>query len=123
MATAKVFFPESDAVLQSFHAADDALYLQLLDGGKSRVERITYDGKKREVVPLPFDGAAGIYGERDRPGILFSLEGWTSRAKEFSYAPEHGVQDGFGTTTSQEREEWADLYAFALWQSGVTIGE
>lgn len=108
LATAKVFVPESDAVLEGFVTADDAMYVQYFDGGKTRVERITYDGKKREVVKLPFDGTTYIGGDADRPGIRFFSQGWVQSASDYLYEPKAGIRK------LALREPWPKDYSQAL---------
>lgn len=94
LATARVVVPEDPAILQDFLLADDAMYLQYFDGGKSRIERLRYEGGARAVVKLPYDGAASIYGQADRPGMLLSVESWTTRARDFLYDPgTRGLRD------------------------------
>lgn len=93
LAKAKVFVPEGEAILEDFFTSRDAMYLQLFDGGKTRIERLSYDGKRRESVPLPYDASVSIYGEQARPGIFLSVESWTVRAREYLYEPERGLRD------------------------------
>lgn len=92
LATAKVFVPEGAAVLENIQAADDALYLELLDRGLTRIERITYDGKNREEVKLPFPGAATIEATPDRPGVVITAESWARPPADFTFDPVHGMR-------------------------------
>ena len=100
LATAKIFAPERDAVLEDFVTADDAVYLQYFDGGKARLERISYDGERRRALALPSEGTVTIAGEYARPGVRVSLESATSRARDFGYEPRTGFRD------LKTREPW-----------------
>lgn len=93
LATARVFVPEGKEVLEGMAAADDAMYLQLLDAGLSRVARLAWDGKHRDEVALPYVGSASISANIDRPGIRIYEQGWTRPGNEYSYDTMHGMRD------------------------------
>lgn len=91
--SAKVFVAESSAVIEGIVAAEDALYLQLFDGCRTRIERVSYDGSRRSEVVLPFQGSAVFIGSSDRPGIVISTESWTRPPSDFRFDPATGVCD------------------------------
>jgi prolyl oligopeptidase len=91
--SARVFVAEGSAVIEGMVAAEDALYLQLFDGGQTRIERVSYDGTRRSEVKLPFQGSAAFIGASDRPGIVISAESWTRAPSDFSFDPTTGVRD------------------------------
>lgn len=91
--SAHVFVAEGEVVLRRMMAADDAMYLLELDGGQTRIERITYDGNQRSEVKLPFPASAQIWTSPDRPGVLISAEGWTQAPVEFAFDPVRGLRD------------------------------
>jgi len=93
IATARVFVPEGPLVIEGFVPAPEGLYLQLLDAGASRISRVSWDGKTREEVPLPYPGSAYVSADIDRPGARFSLEGWTRPPADFEYVPKRGIRD------------------------------
>lgn len=93
LATARELVAEGKEVLEGFVAAEDAMYLQLLDGGITRVDRVSWDGKRRQRVPLPYVGAAYIEGDADRPGIRFTQAGWTRSPRDYAYDVKAGVRD------------------------------
>jgi prolyl oligopeptidase len=93
IATAKPFVPEGDVDLESFVMAKDAIYLQLFDGGKTLIERVSYDGKKREKIQLPFEGTAYPWSEPARPGFLFTGQGWTVPWREYRFDPKAGFRE------------------------------
>ncbi len=70
-------------------AAQDALYVQVLDGGSDRILRVPYSpNPKAENVVLPLQGTAIPQGSDPRvPGILLRLESWTDAGNLYSYDP------------------------------------
>src|SRR5215469_8267960 len=54
VAKAQVIVPASEAVIRNIAAAQDALYVQELDGGIGRLVRVPY-GEQPEQVALPFE--------------------------------------------------------------------
>lgn len=91
---ANVFVPESDAVLVDAGAASDAMYVLLLDKGISRIQRVTWDGVRRDEVELPFAGSVEDFQARaDRPGIRFALTSWTKPRSLYAFEPGGGVRD------------------------------
>ncbi|MEO8702888.1 MAG: prolyl oligopeptidase family serine peptidase [Kofleriaceae bacterium] len=93
MANAREAVPESKEVIEYLVTAADGLYLQLLDAGNSRVVRLSYDGKKRDEIKLPFTGAVYIGGDTDRPGFTFTGESWTVASATYLYEPKSGARD------------------------------
>ena len=88
---ADVMFPASEAVVEYFAAARDALYVQTLDGGTRKIHRVDYKTKKAEPLKLPYQGSASIAGSYpDMDGIYFNLDSWTKSATNFLYDPKTG---------------------------------
>jgi prolyl oligopeptidase len=87
--SAETIVPPSDAVLQDMAAAQDALYVRVLDGGIGRVLRVPYtNGSKVEKLPLPFEGGASLFGSDPRvPGTLLLLNSWTRAYKIYAFDP------------------------------------
>jgi prolyl oligopeptidase len=84
-------------------------YHRLKDGTRYPAMLIT--GGKHDVrvpvwMPAKFAARAQAANRGDRP-ILLRIES--------------GAGHGLGSTRTQIEEEWADLFAFALWQSGVPV--
>ena len=80
MATAKEFLATSDLVLQDFVGARDAMYAVALDRGTHRLLRVPWNTAIREEVALPFQGTIrDLVADPGRPGLVFSMEGWTHR--------------------------------------------
>jgi len=76
--TATVVVPEGPFVLQDVERARDGIYLRIMDGGISRLQRLGHDGRVTDIA-LPFDGTIGaVYTVADEEGALISLSGWLS---------------------------------------------
>jgi len=85
---AEVVLPSGDAVVRNVSAAQDALYVQELDGGIGRLIRIPYSGGKPEAAPLPFEGAVSVAASDPRvPGVLLDMTSWTKADKIYAYDP------------------------------------
>jgi prolyl oligopeptidase len=83
------------AVITGIHAARDALYVQLLDGGISRVLRVAYGSTSSvEEVALPFAGTVTMETDPRIAGALFGMESWTRAYRIYAYDPgTHRVAD------------------------------
>ncbi len=90
LSSADVVVPPTDAVVETMSAAQDALYVQVLEGGIDRVLRVPYGPEpKVENVVLPLEGTATPAGSDPRvPGILLRLESWTDAGNLYSYDPQ-----------------------------------
>jgi prolyl oligopeptidase len=90
LSSAEVVVPPTDAVIETMRAAEDALYVQVLDGGIDRILRVPYGPKpKVEGVILPFEGTATPASSDPRvPGILLRLTSWTRGAEIYAYDPQ-----------------------------------
>ncbi len=88
LATAETVVPSSDAVVQSIQPAQDALYVQLLDGGISRVQQVPYGPHPQvEELTLPFKGSAFVGADPRLPGALLYLTSWTMAYRIYLYDP------------------------------------
>ena len=89
LTAAQTVIPEGESVIEGLAPAQDALYVQVLDGGIGRILRVPYSaGAKAEQVPLPFEGAAALFGNDPRvPGSLLLLNSWTKAYKIYAYDP------------------------------------
>ena len=84
---AEVLLPPGEAVVRNVSAAQDALYVQSLDGGIGRLMRIPYGGQP-EAVPLPFNGTVSVAASDPRvPGVLLDMTSWTRADKIYAYDP------------------------------------
>lgn len=86
--TAETVFTGGEAVVRSFAAQPDALYVQTLDGGNRRIHRVNYKTKKAESLEIPYEGATTIAAtEKKTDGIYYNLASWTKSAAHFKYDP------------------------------------
>lgn len=88
VAQAEVIVPASGAVIRNLAAAQDALYVQELDGGVGRLVRVPY-GASPEPAVLPFDGTVALAATDQRvPGTLLEMAAWTKANKIYAYDPQ-----------------------------------
>jgi prolyl oligopeptidase len=84
LATATLIVPQGTTVIESMARARDGLYLQIMDGGISRLWRLGHDGRVGEIA-LPFDGTIGsLFTVAGEDGALISLTGWLTPAGIYS---------------------------------------
>jgi prolyl oligopeptidase len=92
LATAAEVVPQGPLVIEGIERARDSLYLQIMDGGVSRLRRLTRAGVVTEVE-LPFDGTVSALTANARDdGVMFSLQGWLT-------PPDIWAADPRGTVT------------------------
>lgn len=84
-----VVMPQGDAVLRWTALTADALIVEALDGGVSRLTRVPLEGKSRpRTLPLPFDGIVREFAGEPRSKELFvRMEGWTRAPVVYRIAP------------------------------------
>jgi prolyl oligopeptidase len=67
-------------VIEGTARAHDGIYLKIMDGGISRLQRLSHDGKIVDIA-LPFDGTVGaMFAVPNEDGALLSLQGWLTPA-------------------------------------------
>lgn len=88
LATAETVVPPSQAVITSIYAAQDGLYVELMDGAINRLLRVPYGSKpKAEEIVLPFKGALDVETDSRLPGALLGAQTWTKAYRIYSYDP------------------------------------
>ena len=88
LATAKTIVPPGAAVVKGIDPARDALYVELMDGGISRLLRVSYGpNPKTEEVPLPLKGTADVEVDPRLGGALIGLTSWTRAYRIYDYHP------------------------------------
>lgn len=100
LAMAAAVVPPGEAVVMgdyiaggdALHLAQDALYVQQLDGGLGRLLRIPFrNGEKNTYVKLPFEGTlTGVIADPRLPGVTFSMTSWTRQARPYVWNPVQG---------------------------------
>jgi len=89
LTSAETVIPPSQAVVSGISPAQDALYVQLLDGGINRILRLPYGPHpKAEEVALPFKGSAFLGTDPRVPGALLYLTSWTRAFTIYVYDPQ-----------------------------------
>jgi len=87
LAGARELLPQSAGVIENFVVADDGLYVALLEGGLSRIERVRWDNGAKENVAMPYGGSLSAPGSSPgHPGIWFTLDSWTRSPRIFRAA-------------------------------------
>jgi prolyl oligopeptidase len=80
-------------VIEGIARARDGIYLKIMDGGISRLQRLGPDVKVRDIA-LPFDGTIGaLFAVPEEDGILISLQGWLTPAGIWSVNSAGSVAD------------------------------
>jgi prolyl oligopeptidase len=80
IANGTVVVPQNALVIESLGRARDGIYLKIMDGGISRLQRLSHDGKVADIA-LPFDGTIGaVFAVPNEDGVLISLQGWLTPA-------------------------------------------
>ncbi len=88
LASAETVVPAGEAVVSAISPAQDALYVQLLDGGINRILRVPYGPHPQvEEVSLPFKGSAFLSANHRLPGALLYLTSWTKGYRIYAYDP------------------------------------
>ncbi len=89
LSAAEAIVPSGEAVVTYMSGAQDALYVELLDGGIDRVLRVPYGPRpKVEQVTLPFEGTAFAVTDPRIPGALLYLTSWTKALRILAYDPQ-----------------------------------
>jgi prolyl oligopeptidase len=80
IANGTLVVPQNALVIESLGRARDGIYLKIMDGGISRLQRLSRDGKVADIA-LPFDGTIGaVFAVPNEDGALISLQGWLDPA-------------------------------------------
>jgi prolyl oligopeptidase len=95
VASAVTIIPESKAVIKGLFVAGDYLLTQDLDGGITRMRRISRYGGPLEEIELPFAGSiTGIASVPSSPTLLLQLTAWTISPRIYLYnSTENTLQD------------------------------
>jgi prolyl oligopeptidase len=84
VATAADVVPQSALVIESFTRAKDGLYILMMDGGISRLRRLSRTGQLSDIA-FPFDGTIGaVSASHDEDGALISFQGWLNPVAIYS---------------------------------------
>jgi prolyl oligopeptidase len=92
LASAEIVLPQGEAVVSKIKPAQDALYVQLLEGGFNKLARLPYGAHpKIQPIELPVQGSAVLQtnppADPRLPGALFYITSWTRAFKVYAYDP------------------------------------
>ncbi|HEY4126359.1 MAG TPA: prolyl oligopeptidase family serine peptidase, partial [Rhizomicrobium sp.] len=92
LSSAKVLLPvREDRLVESVHAAKDALYVLTREGLYSHLLRIPAGSTKAEDISLPHQGTmSDVFTDPRENGASFALESWNLPPTEYSYDPKTG---------------------------------
>ncbi len=90
LSAASVLLPaRPDRVVDSIHAAADALYVVTRTGAYSQLLRIPAGSTEAQEVALPFRGhVESAFTDPRAPGVSLALESWAVPPTEFAYDPQ-----------------------------------
>jgi prolyl oligopeptidase len=122
LATAVEVVPQGPQVIQGLARARDGFYLQIMDGGVSRLRRLTREGRVSEIA-LPFDGTiGGVFTDPREDGALMTYTGWLTPSGVWSVAPDGQVADtGVTPKPKIDTSAYETHRAFAIAKDGVKI--
>jgi prolyl oligopeptidase len=125
LGSAQVLVPAApDRVIDSIHAAKDALYIVARRGAYSELLRAPAGGGAVQTVALPFKGHIDeAFTDPRTPGIAIHLASWTAPPVEYAYDPQTGhftdLQLGISPKFDSSRFAVSDLQAPA--RDGVKV--
>jgi prolyl oligopeptidase len=125
LAAARVLVPaEKDRVIDSIHAASDALYVPARHGAYSLLLRVPYGSAKTGEVALPFKGhIREAFTDPRQPGITIDLESFVVPPTTLAYDPAKNnftdLKLGVTPHYNSGRYEISDLEARA--EDGVMV--
>ena len=92
LSSAKVLVPASpDRVIESVHAASDALYVLALKGVYSQLLRVRYGSDKIEEIALPARGHIDeVFSDPRKPGIVLAYSSWVVAPAIYAYNAKSG---------------------------------
>lgn len=127
LSTATVLVPaKSDRVIDSVHAAGDALYVLARTGAYSQLLRVPYGATTIEEVSLPFKGhVSEAFTDQRAPGITIELNSFIVPPTHFAYDPATkkftDLKLGVSPPYDSSRYQVLDLEAKA--EDGVMVPE
>jgi prolyl oligopeptidase len=119
---AREVVPQGTRVVEAIAPAQEGLYLQLMDGGISRLQLLRHGGRVEEIA-LPFDGTiAALETERTGEGALFALQGWLTPSDIWATdAQGHVKPTGLNPKPPIDVSPYETLRAFATAKDGTKI--
>ncbi|HXB19000.1 MAG TPA: prolyl oligopeptidase family serine peptidase [Steroidobacteraceae bacterium] len=88
-----------ERVIESIHAASDALYVVAREGLAGKVLRVDAQGAVKELA-LPFEGTVReVATDPAQPGVVVGLDGWVHPPAHYRYDPAGGAFADLGLET------------------------
>jgi prolyl oligopeptidase len=114
--------PQSSRVIEAFGLAREGLYLQIMDGGISRLQVMRRNSRVEEIA-LPFDGTiSALETERTQEGAWFALQGWLTPSDIWATdAQGHLKQTGLTPKPPIDVSSYETVRAFATAKDGTKI--
>jgi prolyl oligopeptidase len=109
-------------VIDGMTRARDGIYLKIMDGGISRLQRLSRDGKLADII-LPFDGTIGaVFAVPSEDGALLSFQGWLTPAGIWSVSSAGQLSDtGITPKPAIDVSAYEAKRFFATAKDGVKI--
>jgi prolyl oligopeptidase len=123
ISTGTVVVPQhATLVIENTSRARDGIYLTIMDGGLSRLQRLDHGGKVVDIA-LPFDGTIGsVFSAPNEDGALLSFQGWLTPAGIWSVDPAGRVLDtGITPKPAIDVSAYEAQRFFATAKDGVKI--
>jgi prolyl oligopeptidase len=119
--TAQVVVPQGPFVLEATSRARDGIYLRIMDGGISRLQRLSH-GRVTDIQ-LPFDGTINaVFTNAGEDGALLSFAGWLTPAGIYSVDPSGSIADsGINPKAAINVSAYEAKRFFAVAKDGVKI--
>jgi prolyl oligopeptidase len=109
-------------VIEAMAMARDGLYLELMDGGISRLEKMSKDGRVQEIT-LPFNGTiAALETTHQEDGALFAFQGWLTPSDIWATNAQGYLQPtGLTPKPAIDVSSYETVRAFATAKDGTRI--
>ena len=110
LAAAEPVIPAGEALVTGIRPAQDALYVEEVDGGIGRVLRVAY-GKspKASSIALPSGGKVYVATDARLPGALLFMTSWTKTFKIYAYDPKTEHVSNTGIQPAGQYDDPPDL--------------
>ena len=122
LATATEVVPQGPQVIEDIRLAKEGVYLQMMDGGVSRLRRLDRDGHVTDIA-LPFDGTIiAVFTTGNEEGALMSYSGWLTPTGIWSVDAKNKVANtGLTPKPSIDVSKYETQRFFATAKDGTKI--
>lgn len=125
LASAKVVVPEGARPIEEIVAARDGIYLQLMDGGPNRLQRLGNDGGLTDIA-MPFDAGIardGLFASADTDGLDVRMAGWVQPFAIWRYEPTAPrlTDTGFSPPPALDLSPYFTTRLFATAKDGARV--